>query len=104
MSGHPDLVGLPDLARDALAVLDRPHLAGQHATCAASRSAWPTRPANAAAAEHGTPFLPDMTATVPQHNPQPYNDGSRAIRPSGFFPLDGGVPPAALDRRAGKTT
>ena len=29
LGGHPDLVGLPDLARDALAHLDRSHLAGQ---------------------------------------------------------------------------
>ena len=110
--GFADLVGLPDLARDALAVLDRSRPSrstrassqplGLQPTSRPARPAWVTRNASFLP---GTMPLPAMTtlAGTPRSLTTTGCSTTRDLVPNGFFPRHRRTA-AALDPVAGKTT
>ena len=88
MGDIADLVGLPDLARDALAALDRSHLAGESPAASPQPAVRPGLPAGECGSRANvSQFLPDMTGDVPEH-PSALQRRSfmRQPHPDGFFP------------------
>ena len=94
-AGIADLVGLPDLARDALAVLDRPHLAGEHEPQPAVRPGLPAG-RTSTVGEHGA-VPPRHDGRTYRNTPQPYNDGL----PDNPHPTASSRSPAAPVHRSG---